>query len=233
MTEPYPIVVYLQEALKRAADPEKATGMQAYMKTDQKFYGVQTPTRKEIFKKAKVLFNIQSYEEYEEIIHELWEGESREEMYFALMIAQHYKCFRTDEAIKLYEDLLKSATNWDTVDLLAGNLVSQLVLNNRNHEKKLLEWRTSNNFWMRRTSLLAHLRHKERTHLELLEETILMLMHEKEFFIRKAIGWVLRDYAYTNPTWVEQFVESYHDPLSGLSQREALKGILRERTKKV
>ncbi|MCB0173573.1 MAG: DNA alkylation repair protein, partial [Anaerolineae bacterium] len=85
------------------------------------------------------------------------------------------------------------------------------------------------NFWVRRASLLAHLRHKEQTNTQLLADTILALCHESEFFIRKAIGWVLRDYSYTDPAWVSNFVAQYDDRLSGLSKREALKQINRNK----
>ena len=70
---------------------------------------------------------------------------------------------------------------------------------------------------------MAHLFHRDQTNTKLLEETILLLIHEKEFFIRKAIGWVLRQYAYTNPKWVIKFVKKYEKQLSGLSKREAMK----------
>jgi len=70
---------------------------------------------------------------------------------------------------------------------------------------------------------LAHLKHKTHTNLKLLTDTILALSHEREFFIRKAIGWVLREYSKTDPAWVASFVKIHQDALSGLSKREALK----------
>lgn len=79
------------------------------------------------------------------------------------------------------------------------------------------------NLWVRQASVLAHLRHKDETNLGLLSETIDALAPERDFFIRKAIGWVLREYAKTDPEWVRRFVRAREGTLSGLSRREALK----------
>ncbi len=226
----HPFTEYTLHEFEQVADPEKAPEMQAYMKTDQMFYGIPKPIRYQTFKQAKQLHPILTFDDYETVISELWEGESREEMYQALEVAQHYKKFRTNSAWLLYVSLMRSATNWDTLDLIAANLIGDLVNKHRDHEKELLEWREDSNFWVRRASLLAHLKHKQDTNLDLLSDTILMLMHESEFFIRKAIGWVLREYSKIDPQWVEQFVETYQEGLSGLSKREALKHINRQRT---
>ena len=114
------------------------------------------------------------------------------------------------------------------MDWLSSNLIGRLVDKYRHFEKELWEWTADNNFWVRRASLLAHLKHKEKTNIKLLPQTILKLAHEKEFFIRKAIGWVLRQYSYTDPGWVIQFVQNHEDKLSGLSKREALKALKRK-----
>ncbi len=221
----HPLVTFIRSELQRAADPEKAAGMQAYMKTDQPFYGVQTPRRKAIFREARRRFAIAGRGEYEEVVDELWRGAGREEMYQALEVAGGYREFHDERSWDLYEKLVHSATHWDTLDWLATRIVGPLVLGNRALEQKLVEWSESDNLWVRRASLLAHLKHKDRTNTRLLAETILRLAPETGFFIRKAIGWVLRDYAYTDPGWVARFVEVHHQALSGLSRREALKHI--------
>ncbi len=116
----------------------------------------------------------------------------------------------------------------DTLDLLSSNLIGRLAEKYRHFEKELWEWSDDENFWVRRASMLAHLKHKEKTNIELLSQTILKLAHEKELFIRKAIGWVLRQYSYTDQNGVSQFVNNYKEQLSGLSKREALKAINRK-----
>ncbi len=223
-----PIVEYIKNELKSNGNLQKAPQMQAYMKTDQPFYGVQSKLRKQIFRDAIKKYPITSREEWEKAILELWNGTNREEMYQALEVAERYKSYHDESAWALFETLLRSATNWDTVDWLSSNLIGQLVYKYGHFEKQLVEWSDDENFWVRRATLLAHLKHKEKTNINLLSQTILKLAHEKEFFIRKAIGWILRQYSYTDPDWVLQFVNKYEDKLSGLSKREALKALNRK-----
>jgi 3-methyladenine DNA glycosylase AlkD len=224
-----PITRYIKDELKRHSDAIKAPQMQAYMKTEQPFYGVQSKLRKQIFRDAIKEYPITSHEEWEKVILELWNGTHREEMYQALEIAERYKKYHDESAWALFETLLRSASNWDTVDWLSSNLIGRLVEEYRHFEKQLWEWSDDENFWVRRASLLAHLKHKDKTNIKLLSQTILKLAHEKEFFIRKAIGWVLRQYSYTDPNWVLQFVERHDEKLSGLSKREALKAMNRKK----
>ncbi len=223
-----PITKYIKNEMMGYGDLKKAPQMQAYMKTDQSFYGVQSKLRKQIFRDAIKRYPITKRNIWEKVILELWNGTHREEMYQALEVAERYKIYHDKAAWNLFEKLLRSATNWDTVDWLSSNLIGALVYRYRYFEKQLWEWSDDENFWVRRASLLAHLKHKEKTNIKLLSDTILKLAHEKEFFIRKAIGWVLRQYSYTDPGWVIQFVQINEDKLSGLSKREALKAINRK-----
>jgi len=223
----HPMAALINENLEKIADSNKAKGMQAYMKTTQEFYGVQAGPRRKVFKTVARNFQNITRQEYEQIIFELWNGHYREEMYQALEVAEHYKSYLDIKSWPIYERLVKSASNWDTLDWIAGKLVSPLILMHRELEQTLVKWSNSDNFWVRRASLLAHLHHKDKTNTQLLAQTILKLSHEQEFFIRKAIGWILRDYSYSNPEWVLAFVEKHHRELSGLSKREALKQINR------
>ena len=108
------------------------------------------------------------------------------------------------------------------LDWIAGKIMSLLILEHRELEQELIQWRVDENMWVRRASLLAHLKHKSAANTTLLGETIEMLAHEEEFFIRKAIGWVLREYSKTDPAWVGAFVEMHEVELSSLSKREAM-----------
>ena len=225
----HPLAEQIIAELKVLADPEIAEGMRAYMKSNQPFYGVKAGPRRSSFKTIAKQFKMISQVEYEQIIFELWAGAYREEMYQALEVAEHYKKYRTLASWPIYDRLVRTAPHWDTLDWIAGKIVSSLVLQHRELEANLIDWSQADNFWVRRASLLAHLRHKEQTNTQLLADTILALCHESEFFIRKAIGWVLRDYSYTDPAWVSNFVAQYDDRLSGLSKREALKQINRNK----
>jgi 3-methyladenine DNA glycosylase AlkD len=223
----HPMVVAIDQELERIRDPEKAKEMQAYMKTTQEFYGVQAGPRRKAFKAVAKQYRQIGRAEYDQIIFELWRGHYREDMYQALEVAEHYRAYRDLESWPIYERLVHTATNWDTLDWVAGKLVSPLVLQHRELESELVKWSMSDNFWVRRASLLAHLHHREHTNTQLLAETIQVLAPEKEFFIRKAIGWILRDYSYADPDWVRDFVDVHQTELSGLSKREALKRINR------
>ncbi|MGF1682232.1 DNA alkylation repair protein [Photobacterium minamisatsumaniensis] len=220
-----PMVIFMQQRMAEAGDKDDAKAMQAYMKTEQPFYGVKAPARKAIFKQARDHTKIDDFTEYKRLVLWLWSGENREEQYLSMDVAEYYKAFRTLEAFSIYEEMLNEATHWDTVDKIASNLIGSLVQQHRELESQVVEWRTSENMWLRRASLLVHLKHKEETNVLLLEETILMLAAEKEFFIRKAIGWVLREYAKTNPEHVREFVLRHDDVLSPLSKKEALKAL--------
>ena len=220
-----PMVIFMQQRMAEAGNADEAKAMQAYMKTDQPFYGVKAPMRKAIFKQAREHTQIASFTEYKRLVLWLWSGENREEQYLALDAAEYYKAFRTLEAFPVFEEMLEGATHWDTVDKIAASLIGPLVKAHRELEQVVRDWRVADNFWLRRAALLVHLKHKDETNIPLLEETILMLAEDPEFFIRKAIGWVLREYAKTDPDYVNAFVQRNREVLSALSQREALKNI--------
>ena len=158
-----PIIKYIKNELMRNGDRVKAPQMQAYMKTEQPFYGVQSKLRKQIFRDAIKKHPITSREEWEKVILELWNGTHREEMYQALEVAERYKKYHDESAWQLFEKLLRSASNWDTVDWLSSNLIGELVYRYRHFEKQLVKWSNDDNFWVSRASLLAHLKHKEKT----------------------------------------------------------------------
>jgi 3-methyladenine DNA glycosylase AlkD len=200
--------------------------MQAYMKTTQPFHGVQTPLRRRLLREALKAHPITDFDAYVTIIRTLWNGPHREERYAALDIATDHKTHRTHHAWPLYVDLLRSADNWDTVDWIASVLLGEHYRTHRKaHEKEIKAWRRDPDLWVRRASLLVHLKHKDETDQTLLGETILLLAPETDFFIRKAIGWVLREQAKTDPEWVQRFVLEHQDELSSLSKREALKNL--------
>ncbi len=232
MHAPAPLLVArVNRDLADHADPAQAVPMQAYMKTDQPFRGVPAPLRKRLLRDALKDHPIGSPADYESAILALWTGTYREEMYQALEIAEGHGRFNTTERMPLWAELLSTATNWDLVDPIAGALVSNLVRADRTNEAWLIRWRTHDNMWFRRASLLGHLKHRDETNRVLLAETIDLLAPERGFFIRKAIGWVLRDLSYADPHWVETFVAERGERLSGLSRREALKAIERKQRK--
>lgn len=213
----------LRTEMLAQANADDAPTMQAYMKTDQPFYGVKSKARRAIFRTARRRYPISNRDEYRDVIFDLWNGVYREEMYLALDVVEFTKPYRDIDSWPVYVELMTSAPWWDTLDWIAGKIMSLLILEHRELEAALIQWRVDENMWVRRASVLAHLKHKAATNTELLGETMMMLAHEEEFFIRKAIGWVLREYSKTDPDWVGAFVAAHENELSPLSKREAMK----------
>ncbi len=218
------VAKFVSSELASLADKQKAPEMAAYMKTDMPFYGVQKPQREPIARELKRLYRPASLEEYEEVVRELWQLPHREEKYIALDYATTFIALARPETLGLYEDLVRDGQWWDFVDVVAGHLVGILLLNYREQiEPTLDQWIADDDFWIRRTAILSQLKHKKATDADKLFEYCQRCMGEKEFFIRKAIGWALREYSYHNPEAVKKFLHEQEKDLSGLSYREGAK----------
>lgn len=217
------LVNTIQAALAERADPQRAPDMQRYMKTDMPFYGVAAADRVAIVKSALKQHPPANQDSYQADIRKLWQGNRREDLYAALEVAEQSRKFRKLEAFQLFEELMFACDWWDTLDWVAARLISPLMLKHSELEARIPGWRQHNSLWVRRGALLAQLKHMKALNHELLSESIRELAHERDFFIRKAIGWVLREYSKFNPLWVQNFVEQHRKQLSPLSIREALK----------
>lgn len=219
-------VIWLQAELSAAGDPEKAEGMQAYLKTDMPFYGVQKPGRTPILRELLADFSPATREEYENLVLALWGLPHREEKYMALGVAVRARAFIVPESLPLYERLIVEGAWWDLVDEVATHLVRPLVIQHPGQTWGTVDgWISADNLWLRRGALICQVGAKEETDAQRLFYFCESRMHEKEFFIRKAIGWALREYAKTDPDSVAAFVNDHRGELSGLSFREATKHI--------
>jgi len=224
------VKAFVAGELAKRANPEKAAPMAAYMKTDMPFYGVQKPGRKEVFKGLRERFAPADAADYEASVLALWSGSHREEKYLAIDFARAFKRFITPASLPLYERLVREGAWWDFVDPVASDLVGHVLLHHRPLVSPMMEqWIHDPDFWIRRTALISQLRHKAETNSEQLFRLCIERAHEKEFFIRKAIGWALREYSKTEPQAVEEFLSRNRDQLSGLSFREGMKVIERAR----
>ncbi len=214
-------VDFLTEQLQLYADPEKAAPMAAYMKTDMPFYGVQKPQRVQIQRAFKKEFTLVSITEIHALVEALWERPHREEKYLALELSATYKAMRVPASLPLLERLAREGAWWDFVDAIASSLVSPIFLAHRSETTPYVErWSEDERFWIRRLALLAHLKHKAKTDADLLFAHCRKCTPEKEVFIRKAIGWILREYGKAEPERVAQFLVEHRDEWSGLSWRE-------------
>ena len=148
----------------------------------------------------------------------------REEKYLALGIVTTYKQFITLKRLPLYQRLIVEGAWWDLVDDIAARAVGTVWLNERSKSTRIMsEWIDDPDMWLRRTAIIGQLKHKDQTDEQLLFDFCAKRAHEKEFFIRKAIGWALREYAKTSPESVRAFADAHRSDLSGLSFREATK----------
>lgn len=213
---------FAADRLRDMADPEKAAAMAAYMKTSDPFYGVQKPGRKTILAELLDRFPITTPGAYEAAVTSLWARPHREEKYLALAVASGVPRFITFDAMPLYRRLIVEGAWWDFVDDVATRCVGRVWLDERPPTTELMwEWIDDESMWLRRTAIIGQLKHKADTDEDVLFSFCARRAHEKEFFIRKAIGWALRQYARTAPDAVTRFVVDNRERLSRLSFREA------------
>lgn len=207
------------------ADSRKAPAMEAYMKNKFTFYGIPAPQRKLISKRIKNTFLISDTCALWKLIEMLWQDAHRECQYIAIdLLSSCVKKLELKDVAKL-EILVLDKSWWDTVDALAANLIGPIFRSHPAEFKlKALEWSDMDNIWIIRTSIIAQLKFEKHTHWDLLQQIILKHADSKEFFIRKAQGWALRQYAKVDSQSVIEFVHAHQD-LSGLTKKEALKGL--------
>ncbi len=229
MSQATQLADFVHAGLTRAADPSRAPAMAAYMKTSQPFYGVAAPQVHAIAKAARKLFVPASHTQYRRNVLALWKLPHREARYAAIDYAQQ-RGFQTPESIPLYERMIREGAWWDFVDAIASNLVGLAYLEHRKAIRPVLDrWIEDPDLWIRRTAILAQLRHKRETDSAQLFRYSLQCAAEREFFIRKAIGWALREYSKAEPAKVKAFLLKNRQTLAPLSLREAAKQLLRSR----
>lgn len=208
--------------LTKAAKPENSEPMAKYMKNKFEFLGVKKPERelivKPFLKEQKRDFKTLDWD----FIFEMWAMKEREFQYVAIDYINAFKNFLQSEDIHNLRTLIVEKSWWDSVDGLAKP-IGGLVNKNKGLEKTILYFSLDENIWLKRISIINQLGLKGSTNTELLKTCIINNFGSDEFFINKAIGWALREYAKTNESWVVDFVKTYEKDLSKLSYKEATK----------
>ena len=220
------MVEAIRAGLAERANPAKAPDMQAYMKSAMPFLGVQKPARAALAR--EVFVPLPDFEAWRSIVLELWRAATyREERYMALAVLEdkRYAAFRTPDALRLYEELIVTGAWWDFVDAVACGPLGALL---PSVADELRAWSVDPDMWKRRASIIAQVRLKAATDFALLSECIEPNRGDREFFIRKAIGWALRAYAWVAPDVVVAYCDAHE--LSPLSRREALRNVADNRT---
>ncbi len=210
-------------AFKKNYNPDYAQKMKAYMKDHFSFYGIKAPKRKQLLrewkKENRILFN----EVFLSDAFQLFQNYKREATYCAIELLQPLlKKHPNPEYFPYITQLITTHSWWDSVDALASNHLGTLMQQFPELVPKMLhEYNYSNNLWLERSTLIYQLKYKENTNEEILFDQCLLYADSKEFFLQKAIGWALREYAKTAPGAVYDFVDRHY--FSPLSIREANK----------
>ncbi len=216
----------LADLFKAHADDVRASQMKAYMKGQYSYLGLPSPLRRELVKKFYSEYGYPGPDQVEEVVKECYDLPYREFKYFALELLVRMRKKAGHKAIDLYEWLLGVDPWWDTVDLIAPSLAGYHLQQYPEERQHYVDkWIASGDTWLQRSAILFQLKYKKNTDTALLTEVIMRLSNSSEFFIRKAIGWVLREYSKTDAGFVRRFVQEHE--LSGLSRREALKWLER------
>ena len=210
--------------LRKNADRKKSQPMKKYMRDKFEFFGLSSPLRRSVCK--EFLQQKLNPEDTRKLVVLLWAKPEREFQYFAIDYLEKHLKSSTEfkEDIQCMKGLITNKSWWDTVDALASKMVGRLVKQHQDAGKLVMEeWINHENMWLRRTALLHQLSYKEETDEEMLFRFCNLRAAEEEFFIRKAIGWALRQYAWTSSSSVKKYLLKHKKELSGLSFKEAAK----------
>jgi 3-methyladenine DNA glycosylase AlkD len=217
----------LRKALQQASDPVRAPAMQAYMKSAMPYHGVPTPLLRQVCKSTFADLRFATASHWQAQVLHLWRGARfREERYAALYLAgdKRGRPFQTLSAMKMYDELIVTGAWWDYVDDIASHRVGPILRDYPEPmRRKMLSWSKSSNLWKRRTAIICQLGFKAETDLELLYACIEPSLGSREFFLQKAIGWALRQHAWTDGAEIKKYMRLNRTRLSALSCREALK----------
>jgi 3-methyladenine DNA glycosylase AlkD len=223
------VVQEVDGALTPLADPAKAPAMGAYMKDIAPFLGISAPVRAATLRPVwKAVGKAPSAQDLGDAATELFDRVEREFAYAALdLLGRNKKVMDEAFLVEVVEPLILTKSWWDTVDSLRSEAVGPLVMSYPSLPSVIHRWAASDNRWLVRSAIIHQLGYDEHTDVDLLFDLCRMNAHQTEFFIAKGIGWALREYSYTDPDAVEEFIAT--TDLRPLSKREGMKAIVRRR----
>lgn len=216
------LVTAVRGALRADADPERGRGMQAYLKTTEPCLGVWLPDVRRHVRNAAAAHPPATLTDLEQSARTLWqEATAREERHAAIALTGLPMARGALPLLPLHEEMITTGAWWDLVDGVQPRVRDLLLASPGQLRPVLQGWARSTDRWLRRSAITAQLGAKAATDTVLLTEVIEVNAGDPEFFVRKAIGWALRDLAKTDPAWVRRFLAGHE--LSPLSRREAAK----------
>jgi 3-methyladenine DNA glycosylase AlkD len=229
VTAPKPLLLVLRRELARAGSAERALGARAYMKSAMPFHGVGAVPLRAICKRVFAVHPVTGAAAWRREVLALWRGARfREERYAAIELTgdRRARTFQTMASLPMYEEMIVTGAWWDYVDALASKRLGEILRSEPAQMRKAMRaWSRGEDMWKRRSAILCQITFKKDADLDLLFGLIEPSIGSKEFFLRKAIGWALRSYAWTDEKPIVKYVEKNRARLSGLSIREALKNV--------
>lgn len=219
------LMARLTRAYASAADPTRANAMAAYMRDQFRFLGIPAPTQKTLNRDVVAGLGRPTEDDLAEVARRCWALPEREYQYFACAWLRRHARICSARFLPTARLLLTTKPWWDTVDALAAHLVGPMVAGHPELATTMDDWATADDRWLVRTAILHQLTFKEATDARRLFHYCAVRAGHPDFFVRKGIGWALREYAKTAPDEVRAFVHAHRTRLSVLSVREALRNL--------
>ena len=211
----------VRAALRSLKNAERAAGMRAYMRGRFEYLGITTPERREAVAPLIRAFKPATAGELRGTAEGLWAMREREYQYVAADLLARYHAALSFDDLGWLLDLAQEKSWWDTVDCIV-KVVGKIVRRSGVRGVRAMDRAVKHkDFWVRRIAMLHQLGWRGECDTERLFRYAELLAAEKEFFVRKAIGWALRDYAWHDWRAVESFLKTTSAALSGLTVREA------------
>jgi 3-methyladenine DNA glycosylase AlkD len=208
-----------------ARDPDRAVPMAAYMREQFPFLGIPGPAQRTLAREVLAGLPRPAEPDLRAVALACWRLPEREYQYFACGWLRRHARVCSAGFIDTARVLVTTKPWWDTVDALAAHLVGPLVAHHPTLRSTMDAWAEDADVWLVRTAILHQLTYKEATDQGRLFHYCTQQAAHTDFFVRKAIGWALREYAKTDPATVRTYVHAHQSRLSGLSAREALKNL--------
>ena len=219
------ILDFINKKLAQIANPDRGRMQKKYLKSPFSFYGVSRPDMKIIAREVKKTWSDISQTDLLDLCRKLWEEEHHECKSIAIDLLNMFPGHLDNNALELIDHMIDTATGWDHIDEIAIRLVGRLLIRDSNNFEYLTACSQSENFWKRRVSIIAQLKLYKTEHFnrEFFFKVCTERLYEKEFFIRKAIGWGLRELSKSDPLAVYDFICQNRSEMAGLTFREGSK----------
>jgi 3-methyladenine DNA glycosylase AlkD len=217
------IMVQLTETYAAARDPDRAEPMVAYMRGQFPFLGITAPQQRTLAGEVMAGLSGPAEADLRDVALACWDMPEREYQHFATRLLRRHVSACGADLLGTVRVLITAKPWWDTVDELAVHIVGPLVARFPHLVATMDAWSIDRDLWLVRTAILHQVRYRDTTDKERLFRYCAAQAAHRDFFVRKAIGWALREYAKSDPDAVRTFVADHRQSLSGLSAREALR----------